>query len=43
MPGIIEVKRGRVSIGQAIDELEIAIGAGKPEDFENQVRYIPIR
>jgi hypothetical protein len=31
------------SIGAVIDDLEVAIGAGTPEDFENQVKYIPIR
>jgi hypothetical protein len=42
VPGVIEVHR-RTPIGVAIDELEVAIGAGTPEDFENQVKYIPIR
>jgi hypothetical protein len=41
MPGIIEIKRN-ISIGQAIDELELMIGAGIPEDFKNLVRYIPM-
>lgn len=40
--GVIEVHKD-LPIGVAIDELEIAIGAGTPEDFENQVKYIPIR
>jgi hypothetical protein len=42
MPGIIEVHRS-TPIGQAIDELEILLGAGQPDDFENQVRYVPLR
>lgn len=42
MPGVIEVHRD-TPIGQAIDELEILIGVGLPDDFENQVRYVPIR
>lgn len=42
VPGVIEVHRS-TSIGQAIDELEIMIGAGEAKDFENQVKYIPIR
>jgi hypothetical protein len=42
VPGIIEVN-SNPSIGDLIDELEIVIGAGKPEDFENQVRYVPMR
>jgi hypothetical protein len=29
-------------IGVAIDELEITTGAGTSEDFENQVKYIPM-
>jgi Domain of unknown function (DUF5615) len=42
MPGVIEVQQ-TTSIRQAIDELEVLIGAGQPEDFENQVKYIPMR
>jgi hypothetical protein len=42
MPGVIEVHKD-TPVGQAIDELEIMIGAGTPEDFINQVRYIPLR
>jgi hypothetical protein len=42
VPGIIEVHH-TTPIGQAIDELEILISAGNPADFENQVRYIPLR
>lgn len=42
VPGVIEVQRD-TPIGVAIADLEIAIGAGTAEDFENQVRYIPIR
>jgi hypothetical protein len=30
-------------IGQAMDELAVMIGASTAEDFEHQVRYIPIR
>jgi len=41
VPGIIEVRRS-LPIGQAIDELELIIGAGTDEDFENLVRYIPL-
>ena len=41
VPGVIEV-RHLVSIGQVLDELEVLIGAGLPEDFENLVRYVPI-
>ncbi len=42
VPGVIEVHKD-TPIGVAIDELEVAIGAGTSEDFENQVKYIPIR
>jgi hypothetical protein len=42
VPGVIEVHRN-TPIGAAVDELEIMIGAGMPEDFQNQVKYIPIR
>lgn len=42
IPGVIAVHR-HTPIGQAIDELELLIGAGASEDFENQVIYIPIR
>ncbi|MCA9904614.1 MAG: DUF5615 family PIN-like protein [Anaerolineae bacterium] len=42
VPGMIEVHKD-TPIGMALDELEVAIGAGTREDFENQVKYIPIR
>ena len=42
VPGVIEVHKD-TPLGAAIDELEVMIGAGTPEDFENQVKYIPIR
>lgn len=41
VPGIIEVKRS-FPLGRLIDELEVMIGAGKPEDFENLIRYISV-
>lgn len=40
-PGVIEV-RMTVRMGQILDELEIILGAGKPEDFENIIRYVPM-
>lgn len=40
--GVIAVHQN-TPIGQAIDEIEILIGAGTVEDFENQVKYVPIR
>lgn len=33
--GVIEVCKEDTSIGAVIDNLEVAIGAGTPEDFEN--------
>ncbi len=42
VPGVIEVHKD-TPLGVASDELEVMIGAGTPEDFENQVKYIPIR
>ncbi len=41
MPGVIEVSDD-LSIGQAIDELALLIGAGISEDFDQRVKYIPI-
>lgn len=40
-PGVIEIRKV-TPIGQVIEELSVMIGAGSPDDFENQVRYIPI-
>ena len=42
MPGVIEVHQD-TPIGAAVDELEVVLGAGTSEDFENQVKYIPLR
>jgi predicted nuclease of predicted toxin-antitoxin system len=39
MPGVVIVPRN-TPIGYAINELELLIGAGEPEDFENQVQHI---
>lgn len=41
MPGIIEVRITQ-SIGAIADELALMIGASTLDEFENQVRYIPI-
>lgn len=41
VPGVIEVHK-RTPIGQAIDDLEVVLGAGEPEDFADQVKYIPL-
>ncbi len=42
VPGVIAVHRD-TPLGQAVDELEIMLGASAPEDFRDQVRYVPIR
>lgn len=42
MSGVIEVASD-TTIGQAIAELSVMIGAGNPEDFENQVLYVPMQ
>ncbi len=42
MSGIIEV-RVLYSIGVTVDELILLIEASTPAEFENQVRYIPLR
>jgi len=40
MPGVIEVRRN-LALGKAIDELEVLIGAGRAEDFDNLIWYVP--
>ncbi|MCA9905146.1 MAG: DUF5615 family PIN-like protein [Anaerolineae bacterium] len=42
MPGVIIVP-STLEIGVAVAELEMAISAGKPEDFENLVTFIPMQ
>jgi hypothetical protein len=42
MPGLIEIRKD-CPIGLAIDDLALMIGAGTPEDFDQRVKYIPIR
>lgn len=42
MPGIIEVSTA-ISIGKAIEELSLLLGAGKAADFENYVWYVPVQ
>lgn len=41
MPGVILIP-DTLSIGKAIEDLELIIGAGDPSDFEDQVTYIPL-
>ncbi len=42
MPGVIEVF-DNVPNSEVINDLEVIIGAGQPEDFENIVTYVPLR
>lgn len=42
VPGVIAV-RAKTPVGDAIHDLEIMLGASGPEEFANQVRYIPIQ
>jgi hypothetical protein len=42
MPGVIEVRKSQ-PMGDLIDGLEFMLDAGIPSDFENQIRYIPLR
>ena len=41
VPGVIAVRES-VSIGQILNELEVIMRVGAPEDFENIVRYLPL-
>ena len=41
MPGVILVPN-TLAVGAALDNLEIAIGAGQPEDFTDCVTFIPL-
>ncbi len=42
LPGVILVIKS-ASIGKLIDDLEITVLCGKPEDFRNDVFYLPFR
>ncbi len=41
MPGIILIPT-TMPIGEALNDLEIAIGAGEPDDFVDRVTFIPL-
>jgi hypothetical protein len=41
MPGVILVPN-TLALGLALNDLEIAIGAGQPEDFEDRMTFIPL-
>jgi hypothetical protein len=40
-PGVCVVRQS-TPIGQAIEELLVVLGCSFPEDWENQVRYVPL-
>jgi hypothetical protein len=42
LPGVILVIKS-VSLGQLIDDLELTIACGRPEDFRDDVFYLPFR
>lgn len=42
MPGMVEVSR-KLSVGQAVEELLIFIGASDAAEWENRVTYLPLR
>ena len=41
--GVIFAAQTEVSIGQCVEDLELLAPAGRPEDFANLVRYLPLR
>jgi len=41
-PGVIEITKQKISIGQAIDELILIEGASEAEEWENKVTYLPL-
>jgi hypothetical protein len=40
--GVVCAHQRKVTIGQCISDLEILAQAGKPDDFVNQVEYLPL-
>ena len=43
MPGVIEINRRKMSIGQAVTELLLIDGASDAAEWENKVTYLPLR
>jgi hypothetical protein len=41
--GVIFAPQLALTIGQLIEELEVAAKAGVPADFANRVQYLPFR
>jgi predicted nuclease of predicted toxin-antitoxin system len=42
-PGVVYAHQLEVSVRQCLEDLELIAFAGKPEEFENLVRYLPLR
>jgi hypothetical protein len=43
MPGVIDVNKQAMSLGQGIEELLSILGASEAPDWENLVAYLPMR
>ncbi len=43
MPGVVEINKQRMSVGQAVDELLILIGASDAAEWNNRIIYLPLR
>jgi predicted nuclease of predicted toxin-antitoxin system len=41
-PGVIFARQTKVSIGACVTDLELIAKLGNPEEFANQVRYLPL-
>lgn len=41
-PGVILIS-DTLAIGEALNDLELLIGAGNPDDFENRVTFLPLQ
>jgi predicted nuclease of predicted toxin-antitoxin system len=41
--GVLYARQLEVTVRQCLDDLEVIAFAGRPEEFENQVRYLPLR
>src|SRR5262249_51353063 len=41
-PGVLYAHQKSVPVGQCVRDLELAAVAGSPEDFANQVHYLPL-
>ena len=41
-PGVIFARQSRVSIGTCVRDLELIAKLGEPEEFKNQVQFLPL-